>query len=148
MAHTSSPTSAYDIGSSCIHRPVAAKGYPAPNDPVHKPEPDQDHRQPCDEDTDPKGQDGEGYTERDPEQSEPECSDLPSKVRFEPCTSCLASLEVVQNDRDDRRPAGEERSYHGCSPDDTGQQAERMQRVHNVSPGDEGIRRSLHADLY
>ena len=63
------------------------------------------------------------------------------------------AAEVLMNhvgwyDGDDRRPAGEERADDGRGAEDAGEQAECMQRVHDLCPSDEGIQRSLHASLH
>lgn len=109
---------------SYIHRPTIAKSYPATNDAIHKPEAHQRDREPHKEKPDSQGRDGEGSAEGDPEQSKPEGSDLPAKMRVKPGTASFAPLDVVEDDRDDRWPAGEKCPDHGSRANDTGQQAE------------------------
>jgi len=119
-----------------VHRPTVTKSDPTAGDPVHKPESDQSDREPHEQEADPKGRDDEGRAEGDPEQTEPKRSDLPAKVRVEPGAASLAPLDVVQNDRDDRRPAGEECADHRGRADDAGKQAERVKGVHDLRPSD------------
>ena len=57
-------------------------------------------------------------------------------MRVEPGTASFAPLDVVQNDRDDRRPAGKECADHRGRADDAGKQAERMEDVHDLRPSD------------
>ena len=125
------------LPSSHVHGPSIAKRDPAANDAIDEPESDQTDREPHEEKADPKCRDDEGPAEGDPEQSEPERSNLPAKVRFKPGPADLAPLDVVQNDRNDRRPAGEECADHRGSANDAGQQAERVKGVHDLCPGDQ-----------
>ena len=91
--------------SSHVHWPSIAKSDTAANDAIHEPKSDQSDREPHEEEANPKCRDDEDPTEGYPEQSKPERSDLPAKVRFQPGAASLALLDVVQNDRNDRRPA-------------------------------------------
>jgi len=120
-----------------VHCPTIAKSNPATNDPVHKPESDESDREPHEDEADPKGRHDEHHAKGDPEQAEPERSDLPAKVRFKPGATSLVPLDVVQNDRDDRRPASEKCTDHRSRAEDAGQQAERMKGVYDLCPGDE-----------
>ena len=122
---------------SHVHWASIAQRDPAANDAIHEPQSDQTDRKPHEEEADPQGRDDEGSAEGDPEQSKPEGSDLPAKVRFKPGAASLTPLDVVQDDRDDRRPAGEEGADHRGRTNDAGQQAERVQGVYDLGPGDQ-----------
>ena len=117
-----------------VHRAAVAQRHPAANDPVDEPESHERHRQPGDEDADAERDDDEEHAERDPQQPEPERADLPAEVRLQPGAARFAPLHVVQDDRDDRRPAGEERADDGRGAEDAGEQAERVQRVDDLRP--------------
>src|SRR4029078_1113943 len=116
-----------------------AQSDPPTNDSIDEPKPDQPHGQPRNQDPYSKGRHDEHEAEHNPEQSEPERPDLPSKMRFEPCAAYLASFDIVQNDRDDRRPTGQKRADDGGGADDAGYEAEGMKRVNHLGPGDECI---------
>ena len=70
-----------------VHRPAAVKRHPAPNNPVDEPDAHEGDGQPRDQDADPKRHQDKENAERDPQQSEPERPDLPSKVRLQPRAS-------------------------------------------------------------
>ena len=89
-----------------VHRLAVVQGKPAPDNPINEPEPHNGHWQPRDEDANAERPEDEEKAERDPQQSEPERPDLPSEVRLQPAAPHFAPLHVVQNDRDDGRPAG------------------------------------------
>ena len=72
------------------------------------------------------------HAEHDPQQAKPERADLPAEMRLEPGAARLAALHVIEDDGDDRRPAGEERADDGCGAEDAGEQAERVQRVDHL----------------
>ena len=76
----------------------------------------------------------------DPQHAEPEGADLPSKVRLEPRAPHVAAFHVVEDDGDDRRPAGEERADDGGSADDAGKQAQGVERVNQLCPAHEAAR--------
>jgi hypothetical protein len=124
---------------SYVHWASIAQSDPAANDAIHEPESDHTDREPHEEEADPQGRDDERPAEGDPEQSKPERANLPAKMRFKPGPASLAPLDVVQNDGDDRRPAGEECADYRGSANDAGQQAERMKGIHDLGPGDQGI---------
>ena len=50
-------------------------------------------------------------------------------MRLQPGAAGVAALHVVQDHRDERRPADEERADHRGGAEDAGQQAERVQAV-------------------
>src|SRR4029453_7494873 len=75
-------------------------------------------------------------------QAKPEGADLPAKVRPEPGPADLAPLHVVQDYRDDRGPPDEKGPDHGRRADDPDDQAGRVERIDDVSPGDERFRRA------
>src|SRR5882762_5940878 len=60
-------------------------------------------------------------------------------MRLQPRPAHLASLSVVQDDGDDRGPAGEKRTHDGGGADDPRDQAEGMQGVDDVRQLDQGL---------
>jgi hypothetical protein len=120
-----------------VHWASIVKSDPAADDAIHEPESDQTDWEPHEEEADSQGRDDEGPAEGDPEQSKPERSDLPAKVRVKPGVASLAPLDIVQNDGDDRRPAGEECADYRGRANDASQQAERVKGVHDLCPGDQ-----------
>ena len=51
----------------------------------------------------------------------------------------LAPLHVVDDDSDNRRPAGQERAEHRCHANNADEQAESMERVDRLGLGDQGL---------
>src|SRR5687767_11493252 len=127
-----------------VHRAAVAHRHPAADDPVDEPEPDHADGQPRDDDADAERRDDEQHAESDPEQPVPERPDLPAEVRLEPGATRLAAFHVVEDDRDDRRPAGEEGADHRGGAEQAGEQTEGVQRIDRLRPGDERARRLLH----
>ena len=70
----------------------------------------------------------------------PKRSNLPPEVRLEPRAPDVASLHVVQNDCDDGWPSGKKRADDSGSPENSRQQAECVQGVDDLRPGDERTR--------
>src|SRR5688572_2977646 len=124
-----------------VHRAAVTEGEPAFRDAVDEPEPDHAERHPCDEDAHSERDHDEDDAQRHPQQPEPERADLPAEVRVEPCPARLAALDVVQDHRDERRPAEEKGADHGGRANDADQQAERVQTVDDVGQLDQrGVR--------
>src|SRR5262249_38193037 len=117
-----------------VHRPPITEREPAPHDPVNEPEADDRQREPGDENTDSECCDDEEQTEANPEQPVPECPNLPPEVRLEPRTAHVSTLHVVQYNRNQRRPSGQERPEDCRGPDDARDQAEPMQRINRLGP--------------
>src|SRR5262249_2638316 len=117
---------------------------PSANDAVDEPEADDRHRQPGDQDAKAERADHEQGTKPDPEEAEPERANLPAEVRFEPRATRLAALYIVQDHRDDRRPAGQKGADHRRRGENSGQQAEGVERVNDLCPRDE---RALWANV-
>ena len=112
-----------------VHRAAVQEPEPAARDPVDEPDADDAERQPGDEHADAEGEDDEQHAERHPQQAEPERADLPAEVRLEPRAAGVAPLHVVEDDGDDRGPAGEEGADHRGRRHDAHEQADRVQRV-------------------
>src|SRR4029453_14223681 len=104
-------------------------------DPIDEPEPDHPERQPGDEQAQAERGHHEEPAERHPQHPEPERTDLPPEGRLEPRAARLASLHVVQDDGDDRGPAGEEHEDDGGGGDDSRDEAEGVQAVDDVRQG-------------
>src|SRR5438132_4458557 len=124
-----------------VHRPAIPQCQPTTNDPVDEPESNETERQPRDEQADPQGYDNKEQAERHPQQAEPERTDLPPEMRLQPGAARLAPLRVIQNHRDDGWPAGQECAYDGRGADDPREQAERVQSIDDLCPGNERARR-------
>ena len=55
-------------------------------------------------------------------------------MRLQPGAARLAPLYIVEDDSDDRRPAGEKRADHRRGPEDSREQAERVERIDDLRP--------------
>ena len=120
-----------------MHGVPVAQSYPATNDTIDEPEPDQRDWEPDEEKADPKGRDDEDHAKGHPQQPKPERANLPAKMRFKPGPTNLASFDVVENHCDDRWPTGEKCADHRGRANDAGQQAERVEGVDDLCPGDQ-----------
>src|SRR5436309_15537842 len=88
-----------------VHWPALVTRKPSTHNPIDEPDGEDAERHPCHQNADTKSEDDEQDTETHPEQPEPERSDLPAEMRLEPRPARFAPLQIIQDDRDDRRPA-------------------------------------------
>jgi hypothetical protein len=119
---------------SGVHRPSAPQPQPAAGDAIHEPQADDGERQPGDDDPDAEGDEHEQHAQADPEQAVPERPDLPLEMRIEPRPPHLGPFQVIEDHRNDRRPAGEEGADDGGGADDAREQAEGMEGVDELRP--------------
>mgnify|MGYP003380801353 CR=1 FL=1 len=59
--------------------------------------------------------------------------DRPGEVRLEPGAASLVALHVIDDDRDDGRPAEEKGTQHAGGAEGPQRQAQRVQRIDPVS---------------
>src|SRR5262245_58345646 len=124
-----------------VHRPAVDQPEPAARDPIDEPQPHDAERHPGYEQAHAQRGHHEEHAERHPQLPVPERADLPPEVRFEPRPARLAPLHVVEDDGDDRRPAGEERTDEGGGGDHSRDQAEGVQAVDHVCQGNQRLLR-------
>src|SRR5215217_4884962 len=117
-----------------VHRPRVLEREPAAGNAIDEPDADEAEGQPGDDQADAERHHDEQAAQAHPEGSEPECADLPAEVRVEPRSARVFALDVVHDDRDDRRPADQERSDDGRGAEDADEEAEPVQRVDDLCP--------------
>src|SRR6267142_1246859 len=118
--------------SLVVRRPAVHQAQPAARDAVDEPDAERRDGQRDGEQAEAERGEDEGRAQREPEHAEPERTDLPAEVRLEPRPAHVAAVDVVEDHRDDRRPADEEGAHHGGRADDAGDEAGRVQRVDDV----------------
>src|SRR6185369_11738230 len=117
--------------------PPIVQCQPSPRDPVDEPQGQETQRNPDDDEPDSQRHHHERATKARPQQSPPERANLPAEVRFQPRPSYVAPLHVVEDHGDDRGPPDEKRANHRGGPENSRQQAQRVQSVDDLGPGDQ-----------
>ena len=122
------------LTSGSRHRLAVLEPQPAACDAVDRPDAEQAETDDPDRESDQHDREHRADDEDDdrPQHRPPERADLPREVRVEPGPAHLAAFHIVDDDRDDRRPAEEKRSDHRRGAECADDEAERVQRVDDV----------------
>ena len=80
-----------------------------------------------------------------PEQRPPEGADLPAEVRLEQSPGRVRALQIIQHDRDDRGPAGDEGGDYEHRRGQAGEHGDRVQGIDHVRPRRQPFQVDVHA---